>query len=75
MGDFFSATLSIQRRADFEEHLKGCTECAACLRTYKKTIEGVRNTVKSHLPSTPVLKLGKPPQDYRQVELVDYLLN
>ena len=75
MGDFFSATLSPERRLHFEQHLKSCPECAAFLRTYKKTIEAMRHDLGSHSCSTPILKLRKPPQDRYDVKLTEELLN
>ena len=75
MGDFFSATVSSECRLHFEEHLKCCAECAAFLRNYKKTIEALRNALKSHLRPTPVLKLRKPPQEHYDLKLTEELLN
>jgi|SRR6516225_1170706 hypothetical protein len=59
MGDFLSVTLSPECRLQFTEHLKGCTECAAFLRNYKKTIEAIGDALKNHSRPTPVLKLRK----------------
>ena len=75
IGDFFSATLSSECRLHFEEHLKCCAECAAFLRTYKKTIEAMRDALKNHLRPTPVLKLRKPPQEHYDLKLTEELLN
>ena len=75
MGDFVSASISAAHRLQLEEHLKGCAECAVFLRTYKKTVEGMRNALKSHLRPTPVFKLRKPPQEHYPVKLADDRLN
>jgi hypothetical protein len=75
MGDFSFAMLSSECRLHFEEHLKYCADCTAFLRTYKKTIEAMGNTLKNHSRPTPVLKLRKPPQEHYEVKLAEELLN
>lgn len=75
MGDFSSATLSPARHLHFERHLESCPECAAFLRTYKKTIEAMRHDLGSHSWSTPILKLRKPPHDRYDVKLTEELLS
>lgn len=74
MGDFLSDALSPERYSHFEQHLKACRECGRFLRTYKKTIEAMRNVLSSH-PSTPVLRLRKPARELYDVEFTDELLN
>ena len=75
IGDFLSASLSVERRFHFERHLEGCPECAVFLRTYEKTIAAMRHNMKSYFPPTPVLKLRKPPPQQDRSGRVNELLN
>ena len=42
IGDYLSSDLDPQVLRSFENHLEGCQDCAAFLRTYKKTVEITR---------------------------------
>jgi len=42
LADYLSSRLDPQEQAVFESHLKACSDCAAFLQTYKKTIELTR---------------------------------
>jgi Putative zinc-finger len=62
IADYLSSRLDPQEQAVFESHLKACSDCAAFLQTYKKTIELTRTfllsprlqgTCQSLLPPTP----------------------
>jgi hypothetical protein len=42
IGDYVSGDLGSGALGTFEDHLKGCRDCAAFLRTYERTIEFTR---------------------------------
>jgi anti-sigma factor RsiW len=42
IADYLSSNLSPRVATAFEEHLRGCRDCAAFLQTYKKTMEVTR---------------------------------
>jgi anti-sigma factor RsiW len=42
IADYLSSCLDLQQQAAFETHLKACSDCAAFLQTYKKTVELTR---------------------------------
>ena len=46
IGDYLSGNLSPRVLATYEDHLKGCRDCAAFLHTYKKTIEMTRSFLR-----------------------------
>ena len=46
IGDYLSEKLNRRILAAFEDHLKSCPDCAAFLRTYKKTIEMTRSFLR-----------------------------
>ena len=46
IGDYLSEKLNRPVLAAFEDHLKGCPDCAAFLHTYKKTIEITRSFLR-----------------------------
>jgi hypothetical protein len=73
MGDYLAAALTPKHRLHIDQHLKDCAECAAFLRTYKKTIEAMHNALTNGLPA-PVLKLRKPPQAHCRATLTRELL-
>jgi anti-sigma factor RsiW len=54
IADYLSSGLDRQEQAAFESHLKACSDCAAFLQTYKKTIELTRafllSARESHRP-------------------------
>ena len=74
MGGFFSGALPPMCRLHVEQHLENCAECDAFLRTYKKTIETMRNALTNGLPVT-VLRLRKPPENHYPAKFTDELLN
>lgn len=41
--DYLSASISPQATVRFQSHINGCRDCAAILRTYRKTIEITRS--------------------------------
>lgn len=46
IADYLTAQLSPPLEHAFEQHLGGCSDCAAFLRTYKKTLELTRSFLK-----------------------------
>lgn len=42
MADYLASNLSLKVTTAFEAHLSRCGDCAAFLKTYKKTIEATR---------------------------------
>ena len=67
IGDYLSANLSLRALAPFEDHLKGCRDCAAFLHTYKKTIEMTRSFLRlqalKHKPRGLNVRLPTPPSE------------
>jgi hypothetical protein len=63
IADYLASRLDLEELSAFESHLKACSDCAAFLQTYKKTIELTRTfllipgqshpTRQSLLPPTP----------------------
>src|SRR5207247_9301901 len=60
--EYLASRLDLEELSAFESHLKACSDCAAFLQTYKKTIELTRTfllsprlqgTGQSLLPPTP----------------------
>ena len=51
IGDYLAASITLRAREDFEHHLSLCPDCAAFLKTYKKTIEVTRVFLRSQTPS------------------------
>lgn len=47
IADYVVANLSPRLLSAFEQHLQACPDCAAFLRTYKKTIEITRSFLKT----------------------------
>jgi len=41
--DYLSASTGASTSVSFQSHINGCTDCAAILRTYRKTIELTRS--------------------------------
>jgi hypothetical protein len=54
--DYLASRLDLEELSAFESHLKTCSDCAAFLQTYKKTIELTRTFLLSprQLHPTPV---------------------
>ena len=46
IGDYLSGNLSPRALATFEDHLESCPDCAAFLRTYRRTIEITRSFLR-----------------------------
>lgn len=44
--DYLSASTSASAAMSFQRHIDGCTDCAAILRTYRKTIELTRSFLR-----------------------------
>jgi hypothetical protein len=51
IGNYLAASITLHAREDFEHHLSLCPDCAAFLKTYKKTIEVTRAFLRSQTPS------------------------
>jgi Putative zinc-finger len=47
IADYLSSGLDLQQQLAFETHLKVCSDCAAFLQTYKKTVELTRGFLLS----------------------------
>jgi anti-sigma factor RsiW len=50
IGDYLAGSLEPRDQAALEAHLGGCPDCAAFLRTYKKTIDVTRAFLKLQAP-------------------------
>lgn len=46
IGDYLASRLSPRMLMAFEKHLEDCPDCAAFLRTYKKTIDVTRSFLR-----------------------------
>jgi Putative zinc-finger len=51
IGNYLAGSITLRAREDFEHHLGLCLDCAAFLKTYKKTIEVTRAFLRSQTPS------------------------
>ncbi len=58
IADYLSSNLSPQIATAFEAHLRGCRDCAACLQTYKKTIDVTRTFLQMQFPGSRPRKLA-----------------
>ena len=50
--DYLSAGIAPSITVPFQKHINGCADCAAILRTYRKTIELTRSFL--HGPDSPL---------------------
>ena len=50
LDDYIDSTVSVNLRADLEEHLRGCEHCEITLVTTQKTIEIYRTNELYELP-------------------------
>lgn len=55
---YLSDDLTSATRSEFEAHLKACSDCAAFLATYQKTIAFTRSFLLSHSPKKFAPKLS-----------------
>jgi anti-sigma factor RsiW len=46
IGEYLSGSLDSRLRASLDAHLGNCPDCAAFLKTYRKTIEATRGFLK-----------------------------
>jgi hypothetical protein len=53
IADYLASRLDLEELSAFESHLKACSDCAAFLQTYKKTIELTRRFLLSPGQSHP----------------------
>jgi len=53
IGNYLSGSVAPRLRDEFEQHLSLCPDCAAFLKTYKKTVEVTRAFLRSQA-SNPV---------------------
>ena len=51
IGNYLAGSITLRAREDFEHHLGLCPDCAAFLKTYKKTIEVTRAFLRSQTPN------------------------
>jgi hypothetical protein len=51
IGNYLTGTMAPRVRDGFEQHLSLCPDCAAFLKTYKKTIEVTRAFLRSQTPN------------------------
>jgi anti-sigma factor RsiW len=51
IGNYLTGTMAPRVRDEFEQHLSLCPDCAAFLKTYKKTIEVTRAFLRSQTPN------------------------
>jgi anti-sigma factor RsiW len=51
VGNYLTGSMAPRVRDEFEQHLSLCPDCAAFLKTYKKTIEVTRAFLRSHAPN------------------------
>jgi hypothetical protein len=58
IADYLSSCLDLQQQVAFETHLKVCSDCAAFLQTYKKTVELTRAFLSSQ---AQLQRLPRPP--------------
>ncbi len=50
LAEYLEATLSPERVADLERHLKACAPCVAYLKTYQKTRDLTQQTMRVSMP-------------------------
>src|SRR5262245_1977169 len=53
IGNYLTGSVALRLRDEFEQHLSLCPDCAAFLKTYKKTVEVTRAFLRSQA-SNPV---------------------
>ena len=51
IGNYLTGSMAPRVRDEFEQHLSLCPDCAAFLKTYKKTIEVTRAFLRSQAPN------------------------
>src|SRR5437016_1211421 len=51
IGNYLAGSITLHARENFEHHLGLCPDCAAFLKTYKKTIDVTRAFLRSQTPS------------------------
>jgi anti-sigma factor RsiW len=51
IGDYLAGSITLHASEDFEHHLSLCPDCAAFLKTYKKTIAATRALLRSQTPN------------------------
>jgi len=51
IGNYLADSIAPRMREDFEHRLSLCPDCAAFLKTYKKTIEVTRAFLRSQAPN------------------------
>jgi len=51
IGDYLTGSMAPRLRDEFEQHLSLCADCAAFLKTYRKTIEVTRAFLRSQAPN------------------------
>jgi anti-sigma factor RsiW len=51
IGNYLTGSMAPRLRDEFEQHLSLCPDCAAFLKTYKKTIEVTRAFLRSQAPN------------------------
>jgi anti-sigma factor RsiW len=52
IGKYLTGSMAPRLRDEFEQHLSLCPDCAAFLKTYKKTIEVTRAFLRSQAPNS-----------------------
>src|SRR6267378_1372424 len=56
IGNYLAGSITLHAREDFEHHFGLCPDCAAFLKTYKKTIEVTRAFLRSQTPSPALVE-------------------
>ena len=75
IGNYLAGSIAPSAHLDFERHLSLCPDCAAFLKTYKKTIEVTRSFLKSQSSTLTVVECNSRERHGRSLTALAFSLH